>query len=256
MAYLHKIYLLTFFLLFTACNLFAQLTISGTVYDSTRTIPVKNVLVKTKTGKQTTTDSLGQYSITVTKNDSLAFIYRNKSTPEFAVSEIIDMNNFDVSIQVRVFGKFKTLKEVRITSKTYREDSIENREDYDYIFNYQRPGVQTSVSGYTGNAGIDLDELIDIFRFRRNKDLRMMQERLIGEEQDKYVDYRFNKTLIKRITTVDSTDIDAFMKRYRPSFYFAQTSSIADFYQYILDASYQFKAQKHYEDSLKITDKH
>ncbi len=250
---LYKIYFLTLLLLFTASNLFAQLTVSGTVYDSTRTIPVKNVLVKSKTGKQTVTDSLGQYTIIVTKNDSLAFVYHNKSTPEFAVSEIIDMTNFDVSIQVRVFGKFKTLKEVRITSKTYQEDSIENREDYDHIFNYEKPELEMSVHSH--NAGIDLDQLIDVFRFRRNKDLRMMQERLIEEEQDKYVDYRFNKTLIKRITTVDSTDVDAFMKRYRPSYYFAQNSSIADFYQYILDASYQFKEQKHYEDSLKITNK-
>jgi hypothetical protein len=251
LAPLYKIYLLSFLLLFTSGNIFAQLTVSGTVYDSTRTIPVQNVLVKSKTGKQTVTDSLGQYSIFVTKNDSLAFLYRNKSTPEFAVSEIIDMNNFDVSIQVRVFGKFKTLKEIRITSKTYREDSIENREDYNYIFNYEKPGFEMSVN--SDNAGVDLDQLINMFRFRRNKDLRMMQERLIEEEQDKYVDYRFNKTLIKRITTVDSTDIDAFIKRYRPSYYFAQNSSIADFYQYILDASYQFKAQKHYEDSLKMT---
>jgi hypothetical protein len=214
---------------------------------------VKNVLVKSKAGKQTITDSLGQYSIIVTKNDSLAFVYRNKSTPEFAVSEIVNMNNFDVSIQVRVFGKFKTLKEIRITSKTYQEDSIENREDYDQIFNYEKPEFQMTVNSH--NAGVDLDQLINIFRFRRNKDLRLMQERLIGEEQDKYVDYRFNKTLIKRITTIDSTDMDAFIKRYRPSYYFAQNSSIADFYQYILDASYQFNAQKHYEDSLKITNK-
>lgn len=251
MAHLHKIYLLTFLLLFAACNLFAQLTVSGTVYDSTRTIPVQNVLVKSKMGKQTTTDSLGQYSISVTKSDSLTFVYRNKSTPEFAVSEILDMSNFDVSIQVRVFGKFKTLKEIRITSKTYREDSIENREDYNYIFNYEKPGFEMSAN--SNNAGVDLDQLINIFRFRRNKDLRLMQARLIGEEQDKYVDYKFNKTLIKRITTIDSTDIDAFMKRYRPSYYFVQSSSIADFYQYILDASYQFKAQKHNQDSLKIS---
>jgi hypothetical protein len=251
LAHLHKIYLLSFLLLFTAGSLFAQLTVSGIVYDSTRTIPVKNVLVKSKSGKQIITDSLGRYSIVVTKKDSLAFIYRNKSTPEFAVSEISDMTNFDISIQVRVFGKFKTLKEVRITSKTYREDSIENREDYEHIFNYSKPGF--SLSENDGNAGIDLDQMIDMFRFRRNKEMRMMQARLIDEEQDKYVDYKFNKILIRRITTIDSADIPVFLRIYRPSFYFSQTASQADFYQYILDASYQFKAQKQTQDSLKIS---
>ena len=252
MPHLYRSYILSFFLLFIAGNIFGQLTVSGTVYDSTRTIPVKNVLVKSKSGQHTITDSLGQYSIGVSKNDSIGFIYRNKSTPQFAVSDIPNMTSFDVAIQVRIYGKFKTLKEVTITSKTYEEDSIENRDDYGYLFNYHRPGVQTSVSDYTGNAGIDLDELINVFRFRRNKDMHMMQERLIGEEQDKYVDHKFNQGLIKRITKIDSTDIDLFMKRYRPSFEFVLNSSEADFYQYILDASYEFEGEKLRRDSLNI----
>jgi hypothetical protein len=249
LAHLYKIYFLSFLFVLVAGNIFAQLSVSGTVYDSTRTIYVKNVLVKTKSGNHTITDSLGQYSIAVTKNDSIAFVYRNKSTPEFAVSEIVNMMAFDVAIQVRVFGKFKTLKEVTVTSKTYKEDSIENREDFDHIFDYSKPGFK--LSDNDNNAGIDLDQLIDMFRFRRNKEMHMMQQRLLGEEQDKYVDYKFNRALIKRITTIDSTDIDAFMKRYRPSFEFVQSATTADYYQYILDASYEFKGEKLRRDSLK-----
>jgi hypothetical protein len=249
LAHQHKIYFLTFLFLFVAGNIFAQLSVSGTVYDSTRTVYVKNVLVKTKSGNHTITDSLGQYSIAVTKNDSIAFVYRNKSTPEFAVRDIVNMTAFDVAIQVRVFGKFKTLKEVTVTSKTYKEDSIENREDFEHIFDYSKPGFK--LSDNDNNAGIDLDQLIDMFRFKRNKEMHMMQQRLLEEEQDKYVDYKFNRTLIKRITTIDSTDIDAFMKRYRPSFEFVRTATTADYYQYILDASYEFKAYKHLQDSLQ-----
>ncbi|HMG82821.1 MAG TPA: hypothetical protein VK559_07280 [Ferruginibacter sp.] len=249
---MYKAYILHFFLLLIAGNSFGQLAVSGTVYDSTRTIPVKNVLVKSKTGNHTITDSLGRYTIVVTKNDSIGFVYRNKATPEFAVSDIANRNNFDVAIQVRVYGKFKTLKEVTITSKTYKEDSIENREDYADIFNYHRPGVQTSTSAYSGNTGIDLDELIGMFQFRRNKEMHMMQNRLIEEEQDKYVDYKFNKRLIERITTIDSTQVDVFMKRYRPSYEFVQGSSTMDFYQYILDASYEFKGETSKLDSLKL----
>jgi hypothetical protein len=250
LAHLHKIYFLTFLFLLATGNIFAQLTVSGTVYDSTRTVYVKNVLVKTKSGNHTITDSLGQYSIAVTKNDSIAFVYRNKSTPEFAISEIVNLAAFDVAIQVRVHGKFKTLREVTVTSKTYKEDSIENREDFEHIFDYSRPGFE--LSDDNNNAGIDLDQLIDMFRFKRNKDMHMMQKRLINEEQDKYVDYKFNKALIKRITTIDSSDIAIFMRRYRPSFEFVHSSTTADYYQYILDASYEFKANKHLQDSLRL----
>ena len=246
---MYKTYFVVFFLLFATGNIFAQLTVSGTVYDSTKNIPVKNVLVKSTTGTHTITDSLGHYTIMVKKNDSLAFVFRDKSTPQFAVNQIEDLTDFDVSLHVRVFGKFKTLKEVRVISNTYKEDSMENREEYAEYFNYHKPGVR--LSDDDGTAGIDLDQLINVFRFRRNKDLHFMQQRLEEDEQDKYVDYRFNRGLIKRITTIDSADIATFMVRYRPSFQFVQRASLADFYQYILDASYEFKGEKMRRDSLK-----
>lgn len=250
---MYKSYILSFLLFFIAGNIFGQLTVSGTVYDSTRTIPVKNVLVKSKSGNRTITDSLGQYTIGVIKNDSINFVYRNKSTAEFAVDDISNMGRFDVAIQVRVYGKFKMLKEVTVTSRSYKEDSIENREDFQDIFNYHNPGIQTTVNDNTGNAGIDLDEIIDMFRFRKNREMRMMQQRLLEEEQDRYVDYKFNRGLIIRITKVKSADIDVFMQRYRPSFEFVESSSTADFYQYILDASYEFIGEKARADSLKTT---
>jgi hypothetical protein len=42
------------------------------------------------------------------------------------------------------------------------------------------------------------------------------------------------------------------MKQYRPGFEFTQSSSTADFYQYILDASYKFERDKLQTDSLNI----
>ena len=56
-----------------------QLTITGNVFDSSRTIPVPNVLVKSSGGTQAITDSTGHYEIVTTDKDSLSFIYNNKS---------------------------------------------------------------------------------------------------------------------------------------------------------------------------------
>ena len=68
-----------------------------------------------------------------------------------------------------------------------------------------------------------------------------MQNRLLEQEQEKYVNYRFNKTLVKRITRLEGKNLDTFMVRYRPDFDFTHNSSTVIFYQYILNASYQFK---------------
>jgi len=201
------------------------------------------VFVKSNSGKITKTDSLGHYSISVADNDSIAFIYRNKSTEKFAVNEIKRIGNFDISLHIRLPNKYKTLKEVIVYGKSYREDSIENREEYSKDFGYEKPGIKTASSDYSGAAGMDLDEFIDIFRFRHNRLEHSFQKRLIEEEQDKYVSYRFNKALVKRITKLDGQQLDTFMVKYRPAYYFVATSSLAEFYQYILNASYAFKRE-------------
>jgi hypothetical protein len=220
----------------------AQLIISGTVYDSTKSIPVEKVLVKSGGGNQVLTDSSGHYEILAAENDSLTFIYQNKPTAKFAVKQIPNIASFDISLHVRIKnGKFQTMKEVRVYSKNFREDSIENRIYYNKIFNYQKPGVATSVNPGSGSVGMDLDEFINIFRVRRNRQLKKMQDRLLEQEQENYVKYRFNKMTVKRITRLEGTDLDNFMTLYKPDFEFTQMASTVEFYQYILNASYLYK---------------
>ncbi len=221
-----------------------QFAVTGTVYDSTKTIPVKGVIVKSTSGTSAITDSSGRYTIVSSDKDSLLFIYQNKPTLKFAVKHIPDIGNFDISLHVRVEEKYKTLKEVKVYGRSYRQDSIENREQYARIFNYEKPGVKLGTDNYTGVTGADLDELINVFRFKRNQRLKKLQARLLEQEQENYINYRFNRATVRRITRLEGKDLDAFMKEYRPDFEFTQRSSIAEFYQYILNASYQFKKEQ------------
>ncbi len=221
----------------------AQFTVSGTVYDSSKIITVKDVLVRASNGNHVVTDSTGSFAIVVTDNDSLTFIYNNKPTAKFAIRQIPDISHFDISLHIRVTEKFQTMKEVKVYAKNYRQDSIENRQYYNKIFGYEKPGVATSINPGSGTVGMDLDEFINIFRFKRNRQLQKMQDRLLEQEQENYIKYRFNKTTVKRITRLDGADLDNFMMLYKPDFYFTQTASTVDFYQYILNASYQFKKE-------------
>ena len=218
------------------------------MYDSSKTIPVKGVVIRSNKGIMTITDSVGHYNIVATDNDSLSFIYLNKPTVKFAVKKIDDIGNFDISLRINVSEKFKTLKEVRVFSKSFKEDSIINRNEYSKYFNFQKPGISTTRSEYGGGAGLDLDEFINIFRFKRNKRSKYMQGRVLEQEQENYINYRFNKSTVKRITRLEGANLDKFMIQYRPDFYFTQTSSTVNFYQYILNSSYKFKREKLMDD--------
>lgn len=243
---MYKIYIF-FFLLLIQFSVNAQLTISGSVYDISKKNLVEGVRVINSDGRIVITDSLGRYAINVHGNDTLSFFYRGKPTQPFPVNKILNPNQFDISLHTVVESKYKVLTDVKVFSKTYREDSIENREAYKKIFSYCKPGIETSISP-TGVAGADLGEIINIFRFRRNRNLKAFQNRLQNQEQEKYIDYRFSKTTVSRITGLVSPQLDSFMVIYRPSYYFTQQSNDAVFFQYILNCSYVFKKEKTLEE--------
>lgn len=237
-----KITLLALCFTCTAEQLSAQQMLSGTVFDSSKKNLVEAVRVESTGGNFTLTDSMGRYKIVANEKDSLSFIYKNKPTQKFPVKDIPDPSRFDIALHVTVKGKYTTLKEVVVFSRSYREDSIENRRTYANAYDFRKPTIRTSVSP-DGTVGADVNEIINIFRFKRNKRLKAFQARLEKQEQDKYVNYRFNKTFVRRITQLQGEQLDEFMIRYIPSYEFASQADEVTFNKYILNASYQFKIE-------------
>jgi hypothetical protein len=217
--------------LFTGQTAQCQLPVRGTVLDIGRINGVLGVTVSTTSGRKTQTDTLGRYMLDAAISDSLFFTYNNKSTLRYAVKDIADFTHFDIALQLTVPSKYKALKEVTVFSKSYQQDSIENREQYARYFDYQKPGIKSSV--VNGAAGADLNELINMFRFRRNKYLKKFRARLEQQEKDKYVDYRFNSKTVQNLTGLTGAAKDTFMIIFRPSYEFAATSQLYDFYAYI-----------------------
>jgi hypothetical protein len=183
---------------------------------------------------------MGRYSIVVNHTDSLTFIYNNKPTQKFAVAAIKSPEQFDISIKVPVQSRYSMLKGEKVFSKHSKQDSLENRQTYADVFEYKKPGIESTMSP-GGVAGADLNQLINIFRFRRNRQLRAFQQRLQEQEQESFINYRFNKTYVKRITGIEEPALDSFMRWYRPSYEFVSSSSEIVFNQYLLNSSYRFK---------------
>lgn len=209
--------------------------IRGMVYDSSRNYPLEAVSVLTTSGKGTITNSDGHYEIEVFEKDSIWFSYLNKPTIKFPVLKIANPMGFDISLLVSV----PTLKEVRIRPKYYKQDSIQNRIDYAKIFNYQKPKLTPTMNGM--GVGFDLDEIINMFRFRRNKSMASFQKRLLLEEQDKSIDHRFNKALVRRLTLLEGNELDSFMQLYRPSYTFTKMAGDYEFQYYIKTAFFRFR---------------
>ncbi len=234
-----QIFVVSFFLiLFYTTPLCAQYKIKGTVYDSSRTYPVAFVSVLSTSGKGTVTNSYGDYEIEVAEKDSIWFSYLNKPTIKFPVLKIATPLSFDISLQVNV----TVLQEVKIRPRNYKQDSIQNREDYAKVFNFRKPGLSVVTPQYGVGAGFDINEIINVFRFRRNRSIQSFQDRLLAQEEEKFVDHRFNKGLVRRLTHItDANELDSFMTEFRPPYVFAVMTSDYDFQKYIKDSYERFK---------------
>jgi len=206
-----------------------------------KTIPLPSVSVLSSGGMGTVTDSLGYYTILVNETDSIWFSYLNKPTPKFAVAAINKFNGFDISLHVPI----TELKEVRVIPRNYKRDSIQNRLDYAKAFDFHKPGISLSnpSSGSFG-VGLDLDAFINMFNFRKNRRMAHFQQRLIQEEQDKFIDHRFTKPLVRKITRLTGAEQDDFMKKYRPSLDFTRNATDYEFAEYIKLAWQEYEHKK------------
>lgn len=193
-------------------------TISGTVYDITARRPLEAVGVLSTSGRGTLTDSLGRYMITVRAKDSIWFSLIGKATMKYPVDTISNPENFNVMIHLRA----TELPEVKVRNNYYRFDSIQNRKDYAKIFDFKKPGLRLSGNNNYNPGGLtvgfDLDEIINMFRFKRNRSILNLQKRLVEQEQEKYVNNRYSKQFVRKITKLQSPELDTFMNRYRPGY--------------------------------------
>lgn len=194
--------------------------LKGSVFDYYNRRPVEAVSVLSTGGGGSISDSLGHYQLKVNEKDSVWFSYGGKNTMKYPVDTISNPENFIIGLHIDV----PWLPEVKIRGRNYNEDSVQNRKDYANIFNYKKPGLKLSTtppSSYVPGSvtvGLDLDELINTFRFKRNRQLASFQNRLLQEERDKYVNHRFNKRIIKSLTDIQDTDIDEFINYYKPNY--------------------------------------
>lgn len=242
-----KKFLLYIIVLLLAKTGTAQIQLSGTVFDSTKRNLIEGVQVVCTCGTMSFTDSTGQYTIYVGETDSVFFFFRNKPTQKFAVASIKNFASFDISLSLYVPGRYKQLKEIIVYGKTRRQDSIENRLQYEKVFNHDKGGIRFGGSAPESGlgAGIDLNALINVFRFRRNKSMQRFQQRLIMEEQNRYIDFRFNPVIVKKLTALkDGPLLDEFIKNYRPEYELLTQVLDIELYLYIQAAAKDFLKTK------------
>jgi len=199
---------LLLFLVLLCRSAVAQVVIKGTVYDRQARFGVPHVSVLSSSGIGTATDSLGHYSLKVPADDSIYFSYLGKVSSKFLVKKLPPDQPLDISLPVTI----DSLPSVTVRQPSYHMDSLANRKEYQKVFDYDGPPLSTP-GGFGIGVSFDL-----IFNAKKYRSMEKLKARLEREERDKYVDHRFTKALVKRITGLTSPALDTFMVQYRPSY--------------------------------------
>ncbi len=226
----------------------AQIFIQGTAHDRTGGNPLAGVSVLSVKGYGTSTDSAGHYSIKLATTDSVYFSWLGKTTNRFAVKEIPANEPFDLNfdeVSVRSLPAYSV-----VGAKDYVQDSLNNREQYKKLFGYEgKDGVQDRTNpGGTAGLSWDLDNMLSPSADNRKQ---VVQQRIQENERDKYIDHKFNRSLVKRITHLESPALERFMEIYRPSYGQLQTYETEyEYYQWISAAGKAF--EKDWEQNLRF----
>lgn len=237
--------------LLLAAGLQAQVKVSGRVFDVTQQKALEAVSVMSTAGGGTITDANGRYSIVVSDNDSIWFSYLGKPTPKFAVRSIPNTLNFEIALHVNITD----LKQVTVRPRNYRMDSIQNRRDYAKAFDFHRPNLESLTSiGPAGGVGLDINEFIRLFQFRRNRRMENFQARLLREETEKYIDHRFSRALIIKLTQLRGAELDTFIKYYRPTLEFTESTTDYEFQEYIKRAYLHYKRYRNLLGDMRKED--
>jgi hypothetical protein len=228
-----------------------QTTVKGTVHARRDGNPLRGVSVLAVSGAGTATDSLGQYSIRLAVTDSIYFSWLGKVTDRFAVKNLHPDEPFDINLdEVNV----RSLPALLVNgSKDYLQDSLIDRGQYQKVFDYEaKSGLQEKNLNQLGGLGLGWD-LNNMFSPSNDSHTQALQQKLLETEQDKYINHKFNRSLVKKISGLEPPLLDSFMKAYRPRAETLQKfETDYEYYQWISDQAKLFREELKLLSALSI----
>jgi hypothetical protein len=229
-------YIFYFFVLILCSGLTvdAQQFLTGKVYvkgssDTLISVSIHNITQQ----RYDLSDEDGSYKIQAAPGDHIAFSSVGHKADTVTVTASILTAAYPVFLEI----KAQTLTAARVEYTNYQLDSMDRRKEYAWVYDHgHTPRIDHVRSG--DGVGVDMN----IFRGASSaaKERERLEKRLQKEEQDYYVDFRYNKDYVAKITRLQGDSLKNFMKKYRPSYDYCRKAATVDILVYINDCYKQF----------------
>lgn len=210
----------------------AQTFLTGKIFRKNSTETLQSVSIHNITQQRyDLSEENGSYSIAAAPGDHIAFSSVGYKTDTLTVSASLLTAVCPIYLDIRP----QTLQAVRVGEfSNYQLDSMDRRKEYAWVYDHDNtPKVAKDRQGADG-VGVTFN----IFRNSSSaaKQRISLKKRLDKEEQDYYVDSRYNKDYVAKITRLKGDSLKEFMQRYRPSYEYCRKAANVDILIYINDS--------------------
>jgi hypothetical protein len=218
-------------------NSYAQ-TITGIVVDKASKQPINNALVNCGRAK-TYTNTLGMFEIPADNTtDSLRITH-------FGYKTFMVLHKSTTVLRIEMESAAINLDAVTIhATRSFKQDSIDNRLTYARQFNYRAPKLTDAFSTDAKQPGellsINLLTVVDLLTKKSTPQYKF-NKTLLNDEHETYIDHKFNRGNVSRITGLKGDTLSTFLVQYRPTFQLAQKYTDYDMEVYIKSNFEKFK---------------
>jgi len=235
--------LLMTFLLLSFCGS-AQQFLTGKILREGSKEFIVSVSIENKTQRRhDLSDERGTYRIQSMPGDVLVFTHVGYQPDTIIVDTTMLAGDYPIYLEPRA----QTLRTVTVGSlSNYQLDSMARREEYAWVYDHTTPPrVERKRAG--DGVGISLD----LFRnaSKEDKDREKLKKRLMREEEEYYIDFRYSRDYVARLTRLKGDSLQQFMMHYRPTYDFCRKAAGVDILVFVND---NFKKYMKREDGTSV----
>jgi hypothetical protein len=213
-----------------------QQFLTGKIYKRNSEETLLSVSIHNITGNRyDMSEEDGSYRIQAAPGDHISFSSVGYRADTITITASLLTASYPVYLDVRP----QTLQAVRVGEfSNYQLDSMDRRKEYAWVYDHDNtPHIARDRQGADG-VGVTMN----IFRKTSTADKQRihLEKRLEKEEEDYYVDSRYNKDYVTKITHLKGDSLKQFMQRYRPSYDYCRKAANVDILVYINDSYKQY----------------
>jgi hypothetical protein len=225
-------------LLFLSSEGLAQRAFLGKIYKKGSSELLMAVSVQNRTRKRfDISDMGGNFRVPADQGDTVLFTSAGYKPDTVIVSAYMLTESFDIYLEPRVV----TLAAVQVGSySNYQMDSLERWKDYTWLA--PKGKVKLMDRDRHGGDGVGIS-FSPQFKSDEDKQKERLRKRLEQEEQEFYIDFRFSKEYVARLTRFQGDSLQQFLKTYRPSYNFCRSATSVDMLLYINDSMRKYKKE-------------